>query len=179
MRKFILICLALLLVVLGIVQVRNSNPSSIRLEKQLSQFEYFIEKRNSRSTKISEVDVAWHVDHSLKTINRIYERLKDSDPKEYSSGFSLSRTLIYTWGNFPRGVAESPKIVRPPDTIRTDSLYLQLEAARKNIQKLEELPVNAHFKHPYFKVLNRKQSQRFLEIHTHHHIKIIRDILGE
>ena len=143
----------------------------------MSNFEYFIEKRDSRRTEISEVDVAWHVDHCLKTINRIYGRLEDSNPEEYTGNFSLSRTLIYTWGDFPRGVAESPKVVRPPDNISTDSLYQQLETARKNIQKLAELPANSHFKHPTFKVLNRKQSLRFLEIHTHHHIKIIRDIL--
>ena len=177
MRRIILICLALLLVLLGIVLVRNSNTSSDRLEKQLSRFEYFIEKRDAHNTTISKADVAWHVDHCLKTINRIYERLEASDPQEYKANFSLSRTLIYTWGDFPRGVAESPKVVRPPDNISTDSLYLQLEAARKNIKKLKELPAKAHFKHPNFKLLNRNQSQRFLEIHTEHHLKIIRDIL--
>ncbi len=143
----------------------------------MSNFEYFIKKRNSQRTKISKVDVAWHVDHCLKTINRIYERLENSNPEEYAASFNLLRTLIYAWGDFPRGVAESPKVVLPPDIISTSSLYEQLEEARKNIQKLEELPVKAYFKHPYFKVLDRKQSTRFLEIHTNHHIKIIRDIL--
>ncbi len=177
MRKTLLICLALLLVVSGIVLVRNSSPSASRLKKQLESFEGFIEKRNSRNVKISKADVAWHLDHSLKTINRIFERLESSNPDEYRSSLSISRTLIYAWGDFPRGVAESPNVVRPPDSISTDSLYQQLETARKNIQKLEELPANAHFKHPNFKELNRNQSQRFLEIHTQHHIKIIRDIL--
>lgn len=178
MRRILLICLALFLVVLGVVAVKNSNPPSVQLEKQLNALESFIEKRNSRSSKISEVDVAWHIDHCLKTVNRIYERLEASEPEEYTASFSLSRTLIYAWGDFPRGVAESPKAVRPPDTIRTDSLYQQLEVARKNIKKLEGLPGDSHFNHPYFKVLNRRQSERFLEIHTHHHIKIIQDILG-
>ena len=159
------------------VFMSKSSASSDRLEKQLSRFEYFIEKRHAHSPKVSKADVAWHIDHSLKTINRIIERLESSNPEAYRSSFSIPRTLIYTWGDFPRGVAESPKVVRPPDTISTESLYEQLQIAKENIQKLKELPPNAHFEHPSFKVLNTKQSQRFLEVHTNHHLKIIRDIL--
>ena len=42
---------------------------------------------------------------------------------------------------------------------------------------MKELHANSNFKHPYFGVLNLKMTKRFLEIHTNHHLKIIKEIL--
>lgn len=159
--------------------VRNTESGPSFLDEQFSEIVDYIPQRDKLDTRVSKVDVAWHIDHSLKTINRVCEALKNSDPNQYNSNFSLSRLLIYTWGDFPRGVAKAPKHVLPPDTISTEDLYLQLKEAKKNLKKLEVLEADTHFKHPYFKVINKKQTKRFLKIHTKHHLKIVRDILGK
>ena len=59
-----------------------------------------------------------------------------------------------------------------------DTLLSKIESAKKNIQKLTSLSKNAFFTHPFLKDLNVKQSEKFLEIHTPHHLKIIQDILS-
>ncbi|MEM9364289.1 MAG: DUF1569 domain-containing protein [Bacteroidota bacterium] len=179
MKKVGYILLVLVLVVTSLVLLRNSEPGPHFLDAQFSDIINYIPERNQRNIRVSQADVAWHLDHSLKTINRICEALEASNPKKFKSNFNLSRMVIFSAGTFPRGVAESPKLVRPPKVILTDSLYLQLEEAQNNLNKIEHLHEKAHFKHPYFNVIDKAQTKRFLQIHTNHHLRIIRDILGD
>nr|WP_299487057.1 DUF1569 domain-containing protein [uncultured Allomuricauda sp.] len=172
----------LILVVLGagltiIILNKNSESDPHFLDEQFSQIEGFIPHRDSLNSKVSKVDVAWHLDHMLKTINVICKSLEVSNPEEYRSNFNFTRAVIYTLGDFPRGVAKSPRVVRPPDVIATEDLYRQLEMAKENLKAIQRLDAKAHFEHPYFDVLNKKQSIRFLKIHTGHHLKIVRDIV--
>ncbi|SHG51941.1 hypothetical protein [Flagellimonas flava] len=177
LKKIALVLLALGLLLTVLVLIRNTESGTNFLDEQFSEIVSHIPNRDRRNKKVSEVDVAWHLDHSLKTINRICEALGESKPEKYKSSFSLSRIFVLTSGVIPRGVAQSPKVVRPPKEIVTDSLYLQLEEARNNLKRLEKLDANAHFRHPYFKLINKGQTKRFLKVHTEHHLKIIRDIL--
>ena len=43
--------------------------------------------------------------------------------------------------------------------------------------KLENISKDHYFEHPFFGKIKRKETIRFLEIHTNHHLKIIDDIL--
>jgi len=147
------------------------------LKEEFSKIENYIAHRDQLNAKISKVDVAWHLDHILKTINRIYETLEASNPDAFKPNFNLSRTFIYVLGDFPRGIAKSPRLVLPPDVILTENLYSQIEEARENVTKIKDLNEKAHFQHPYFSVINKKQSIRFLKIHTRHHLKIVKDIV--
>ncbi|WP_420320606.1 DUF1569 domain-containing protein [Flagellimonas sp.] len=133
--------------------------------------------RDVLNPKVSKANVAWHLDHMLKTINVICKSLEVSNPEEYKSNFSLTRAIIYTLGDFPRGVAKAPRVVRPPEVINTEDLHRQLQMAKENLQAIQSLDAKAHFEHPYFSVLNKNQSIRFLKIHTGHHLKIVRDIV--
>lgn len=179
MKKGILILLALGFLLSVFALMRNSESGADFLDAQFAEMVDYIPQRDKLNPKVSQVDVAWHLDHSLKTINKVCEALEASNPEEFRSNFSLSRIVVFTCGVIPRGVAQSPQSVRPPKVISTDSLYLQLEQARENLKKLETLDSKAHFEHPYFKVIDKGQSMRFLKIHTQHHVKIIRDILGQ
>ena len=177
MKKVALILLALIFILSVFVLVNNSESGPDFLDEQFSEMVNYIPKRDARNQKISEADVAWHLDHSLKTINRICDALEESNPDNFKSSFSFSRMFVFTSGIIPRGVAQSPKSVRPPKIILTDSIYLQLEEAKESLKKIEALDAKAYFKHPYFKKLDKGQTMRFLKIHTKHHLKIIRDIL--
>ncbi|PRX56598.1 DUF1569 domain-containing protein [Flagellimonas meridianipacifica] len=177
MKRMAIILLALAFILLGISLARNTENSSAFMDGQIGLLESYILERDASNPKVSKVDVAWHVDHSLKTINRICEILEKSNPEEFKSNFNFTRIMIFAWGDFPRGVAKSPKIVRPPEDIQTEDLYAQLEEAKENLKKIESLHENVHFEHPYFNVINKGQTKRFLKIHTGHHLKIIEDIL--
>ena len=172
--------LSILIIVVTIISIRNNRENDLGfLDEQLLEIENYFDQRKVKNVVVSEADVAWHLDHMLKTINRITENLAASNPNNYESKFNMQRIMVHTTGRIPRGVAQSPESVRPPKTILLDSLHLQLKEARLNLVKISELDEKAFFAHPVFDDLDRDQTRRFLEIHTNHHLKIIEDILEE
>ena len=48
--------------------------------------------------------------------------------------------------------------------------------AKNSLVDLETLNANSYFTHPYFGDLNLKKTIWFLNLHTNHHLKIIKDI---
>ncbi len=159
------------------VHQQNSIDSAGFLEESLLEIERHLPKRAARNQAVSHVPVAWHLDHSLKVVNSICDALTVSNPQNFEHSFSASRFYCFTLGYIPRGVAQSPKAVRPPAIITPEDLLLQLEMARVKLRSIEGLDEKAHFEHPYFKMLDKGQAKRFVKIHTEHHLKIIRDIL--
>lgn len=65
----------------------------------------------------------------------------------------------------------------PPKVITYEALLEQLSEAKKKVTGLQDLPETSSFKHMEFGLLNRDEAARLIEIHTDHHLKIIRDIL--
>jgi len=150
---------------------------SIILTKMLFKIEQYIPFGSKTNAEISKSTVGWQLDHALKVINSVSAQAINSDPGSYKSSFSFMRIALFKLGFFPRGKARAPEAVRPPEIIVEAEIHKQLQTARTYINKLETLPENAYFNHPMFGMLNKKQTLRFLEIHTNHHLKIIRDIL--
>ncbi|MEL7342597.1 MAG: DUF1569 domain-containing protein [Bacteroidota bacterium] len=179
--KLPLLLLALVAFPLISLATTNSKEDRIRsrLEDKLVDIESLIAQRDALDTTVSQAPVAWHLDHSLKVINNIFTALSDSDPDQRKSNFNFTRSVVFISGTIPRGVAQSPKSVRPPEVILTEDIRTQISQVRSNLQAFSTLPERANFEHPVFGNLNRKKTLRFLEIHTEHHLKIIRDILGE
>ncbi len=163
----------------GYGQGDNNDVKKGSMDSQLYDIAYLIQFRDSVNTNVSKVPVAWHLDHTLKVVNRIHNILQNSDPTVYEKRFSLTRVFSFTLGYIPRGRAKSPAAVLPPNTIKTEDILSQLEEARENLSELEKLDQNVNFIHPVFGQLNKKQAKRFLKIHTKHHLKIVRDILGK
>lgn len=126
---------------------------------------------------VSAKNAAWHLDHSLKVINSVCEALKASDPDNYKSTFSFIKFYIFLRGSIPRGKATAPKSVVSNDEILKSAIESQLAMAKINLREIKNLPANSHFQHPYFGKLSLKKSQRFLAIHTNHHLAIVNDIL--
>jgi len=143
----------------------------------VKELESYIPVKDKRNAKVSTSDVAWQIDHSLKVINLVSDTLLNSNPDEHKSKFNKWRLLLFTIGYFPRGRVKAPKFVRPPEVISIEDLNSQIKLAYQNIENLKLAHKHAHFKHFIFGVLHKKRTIRFLQLHTNHHLKIIRDIL--
>ncbi|AOW21509.1 hypothetical protein [Urechidicola croceus] len=149
------------------------------VNKLLNEIEADIDFRDKLNPTISKADVAWHLYHSLKTINTICEALKASNPEDFKSTFGLPKIFVMTFGIIPRGKARAPKSVKPPENILTKNIKSQLELARENVSLIQGLDRKKNFYHPIFGYLNKNKTIRFLGIHTNHHLKIVRDILSK
>ena len=149
------------------------------LQDKLSELETYFTNRDILVEQISKVSVGWHVDHSFKVFEKVSDILINSDTTEYKWQFNFWRTYCFLLNRFPRGKAKAPKAVRPKEEITLESLQNQLQEVDNRVKKLSSLTVNANFKHPIFGYLNKNQALKFLNLHTEHHLKIIRDILEE
>ncbi len=144
---------------------------------QFAKLESHIPKRDSLSIEVSKADVAWHLDHTLKVINSISKGLINSEPSDKKVSVSLAKTYVFTSGKIPRGRAQAPKSVTPPEEILTEDLYKQLKEAKEILIEAQKVDKKIKFEHPVFGVLSKRQTLKFIKIHTNHHLSIIHDVL--
>ncbi|MFD2822804.1 DUF1569 domain-containing protein [Lacinutrix iliipiscaria] len=149
-----------------------------KLTLLINALENHIEHHEVSNATISKANVAWHIDHSFKVINKVSLSLQSSDPSLYKNNFSVLGKIFFTLGFFPRGKARAPKYVKPPEVVLKEDLIHQLQDARAAIKTLPQLDKNAFFKHPIFGNINTSRVTRFLELHTNHHLKIIKEIMS-
>jgi hypothetical protein len=143
----------------------------------LDQLENHIQYSESTNFLVSQSTVGWQIEHSLLTINGIITAIQNSDPIKFRRNSSIMKWIILATKKIPRGKAKAPKVVVPKEFITRADLEQHLAKARNAITTLELISKDHFFTHPYFGDLKKKQTILFLEIHTHHHLKIIRDIV--
>ncbi|WP_405352402.1 hypothetical protein [Nonlabens sp. Asnod3-H03] len=147
-----------------------------KLQQQLTELQKFIELGDKQNKTISKVGSYWHIDHTLRVFNGIPQALKNSNPQNFEPKWSFLKWTIMTFKKIPRGKGRAPKHVLPEDHITKTDLLQQIQLAENGLDDIEQLDAQCHFKHPLFGHLDLKESQKFLAIHTEHHLKIIRDI---
>lgn len=143
----------------------------------LDQLEHYIPKNEFVDLQVSQSTVGWQIEHSLLTLNGIITAIQNSNPIKYRRNISIMKWMILATKKIPRGKAKAPKVVVPKEVITRADLEQHLAKAKDAIKVLEFVSQNHFFTHPYFGDLKKKQTILFLEIHTHHHLKIIRDIV--
>ncbi|MEM7108228.1 MAG: hypothetical protein AAF519_08380 [Bacteroidota bacterium] len=166
---------AVLLTTDYLLMQKDMDPNFLALE--MTDLESKLPYCDYREGSVSKVSVAWHIDHSLKVINRITDSLRSSNAKDYRYTPNPLRTLVFATGKMRRGKGRAPEVVLPPDTIKMNDLLTQWEDAKQNLRFLDSVDQQSHFRHPVFGVLNLKASKRFIAIHTGHHLEIIKDII--
>jgi hypothetical protein len=142
----------------------------------VNQLESHIPNFEKTNSTVSNSNIGWHIDHSLMVINGIIDQVKKSNPEQYKWRFNWNRIFIQIINKIPRGKAKAPKVVQPYEPATIDVLISKLEIAKNSIDVLESLNANSYFTHPYFGDLNLKKTLWFLNLHTNHHLKIIKDI---
>jgi len=147
------------------------------LDAMLPELANYIADYNQSNKAISEASVGWHIEHSLLVIKQITATVAQSEPKLFKPKFNTSRFFVFLLNTIPRGKAKAPKMVIPADDITIEGLQESLKNTYQAIAYLKDCLDNQYFMHPFFGQLNKKQTIRFLAIHTEHHLKIMRDIL--
>ena len=148
-----------------------------KLSNCLNELESKISNSETLNLAISKSTVGWHIEHTLLTINVIIDRLKNSDPNNYTWKFNFPKILVFTINKIPRGRAQSPGPVQPKNNFTMVTLMSHLDSTKRKLAELQILKPNNYIEHPVFGKLKLKHTIKFLEIHTQHHIHIINDIL--
>ncbi len=147
-----------------------------KLSAYIDELASFIPDLEKRNEGISASNVGWQIEHSLLTIRFVAKGIVASDPSQYASTFNFTKILILWTGKMPRGKAKAPKYVTPEDFTQ-ESLQKHMIKVKEAIAELGNAHPNQFVEHPYFGKINKKETIRFLGIHTLHHIKIIREIV--
>ena len=146
------------------------------LEHLLHQLESHLPNLDKTNSKVSNSTIGWQIDHSLRVMNQVITALLSSNPAEYKPKFNWRKFFIFFTKKIPRGKVRAPKGVLPTEEITESSLISSVELAHKNIGLLGNCEPNHFFVHPFFGQVNVRETFVFIEVHTEHHLKIIRDI---
>lgn len=146
-----------------------------KLQALVADLNTFIPQYQKKAPAISQSSIGWQIEHCLLTINLITKALQQSNPTAFKSKFSLLKMFIFSTKIIPRGKAKAPKIVQP-QLVTEQSLHTSFNTVNESLVTLSKLLPNQYFLHPYFGGLKLKSTILFLQIHTNHHLKIIKDI---
>lgn len=148
-----------------------------KLNDLLNQLEHKIQYWETKNTQVSKATIGWHIEHSLLVINAVLLALQKSRPEHYIWSFNLNRFLILTFKKIPKGKAKAPKVVQPKENFDESTLRAHLAQTLNNIAILNQTLAEQYFPHPLLGDLKRDQTEKFLRIHTQHHLDIINLIL--
>ncbi len=147
------------------------------IEQVLEKIESQLSNIDKKAANVSAVGVDWQLHHSLLVIKGVLTQLLKSDPKAYRWRFNLIRAIIFGLGQIPRGKGRAPDVVKPKEGVDREELEKLLQQCKELWPKAESLAAKAWFAHPVFGALSKKQTFRFLDIHSLHHLKIVEDIV--
>ncbi|HVT57308.1 MAG TPA: hypothetical protein VHR45_02825 [Thermoanaerobaculia bacterium] len=132
---------------------------------------------------VSAWSVAEHLEHLVLSDRAMLgglDRLLAGPPPEPIPGVNIWGRLVLLSGFLPRGKGRATKPFLPssgaiePVRQGIEEIEHRLRALGGRLGELERAP--GRFKHLLFGGLGSVQWLRVLEIHHHHHLKIIRDI---
>lgn len=126
---------------------------------------------------ISSKGIDWHIDHSCRVILNVGQSLQSSKPEDYIQNVSPQIVALFKAGVIPRGTAQAPPFLMAEGDISKEELERQLAKTKQCLAQIQRLSQRHHFVHPYFGMLNLEMALQFLDIHTKHHTKIMKDIM--
>lgn len=161
----------------------NPAPLLQRIADQMRDVEALIAGGETllaeRRTKVSAWSVGQQVDHVLKAANGILATAQAARPVERGA-LRLTGRIVLLTGFIPRGVGKAPERAHGVDRPAPE-LQAAVERCRERLADLRSRPETWQLHHPVylhhiFGGMNPAQAVRLVAIHTHHHLKIVRDI---
>jgi hypothetical protein len=150
------------------------------LKQYIHQLEWYLDQSEKMNTKISQVSVGRHIDHSLIALKEIMIQVIHSDSNNYKRSFNIWRIFVLWIWIIPRGRAKAPDFTLPKKILNKKDIRTHLDEVNQLLPIFEALIDNRkHCNHPFFGMLTLKQSKRNCLVHTKHHLNIIRDIISK
>ena len=142
-----------------------------------------IQYADLKESAISSWSVGEQLEHILLTNEYILSQILNNYTKktEKPARINWIGHLILWTGYILRGRGKAPGLTIPKK-VSKEKIEKSREVVEKLLEEIEEKKSvlrksNYAFPHPLFGMMSVKQWLRFNEVHTRHHVKIIRDIL--
>ncbi len=126
--------------------------------------------------RVSASAIGWHIEHVALTVDVFLKGLGRTDQGPYHPRPDPRKLLALWIGWIPRGAVQSPASVRPSAPPDEQALLEHVERTESALGHLPSIPAEAWVKHPVLGPLRRDAVARFIDVHTRHHLKIVRDI---
>lgn len=146
------------------------------LSNEISELESYLDNLRLISTDVSTVDVGWHIDHVLRANVVICYQLIQSDNETPKRNYNLHKARISLTKSIPRGKKETHPSVSSAKEVTIQDVQRRLKTLKALLPKLEDCHPENGFVHQAIGWMNLEWSKKFMQIHTEHHLKIIRDI---
>ncbi|MDH3403645.1 MAG: DinB family protein [Acidobacteriota bacterium] len=150
-----------------------------RIERQFDELAAWAPRGDVRADRVSGWSIGQHLDHLCKADRSIVARFAEP-ATEPLPPLTLAGRLVLATGWIPRGRGKAPAAVAPelasPAELAAQVLAVRalVTAALGSPERLADpRPVSRHH---IFGGLSAARWVRFLAVHHHHHLKIIRDI---
>lgn len=151
----------------------------MRLKKIIQELEACIQQGDQVNTTISEKGTFWHIDHAMRVIAGGINLLYSSEPGKRWPRIHWARHYVFFMGKIPRGTEKAPRAVVSHEPVYEKTLQKRQKNVRFALKLLEKTKSNQFFVHHALGHLNKRGVIRFLEIHTQHHLHIVKDILNQ
>lgn len=149
------------------------------INKQLDEVEALLGLPDEDNPAVSAWSVYQQLEHILLVKAGIATMIERNQAPSHAKQRSMLAPIILLLGYIPRGKAKSPAEVSPEGMSQKQMKDL-LDQTRVRYRKMDEMRgrfgAGVVGNHPYFGGLSAQQWLRFVEVHTRHHLKIIRDI---
>lgn len=125
-----------------------------------------------------------HAEHMAKadeaSLHQLEEALERSRAGEPGPRIKLAGRVLLALGWIPRGAGKAPETTRP-ERIDRSRVAAALREVRRRVEamasSLDEIAgARGRASHPIFGGMTPAQWVRFLWMHHHHHLKIVRDV---
>lgn len=148
------------------------------LDALLKELETKLPMMEKQNPAISEASVGWHIQHTILAAIKMINAVAHSEPEKYRWRFNWRRSIIFATGRIPRGKAKAPKAVVPESAADAATLVVQFGTLRDKLHHMSLLKPTHFFEHPFFGPLHVKHTQKAIQLHTQHHLKIINEIIA-
>jgi hypothetical protein len=155
------------------------------LSRQMDEITSFIGRGDESVCTLKQNISGWsaaeQLDHTLKVNGSVLARvLQDPEPDPLPKPMNLIGRIILALGWIPRGKGRSPKSMRG-EPATCPALETQASKVRQQLEAVTAAHVARSrplVPHPRFGGLSTEEALRFMVVHTEHHLKIVREIVG-
>lgn len=131
-------------------------------------------------TDVSRWSPLLHAEHLAKAGQGSLGQLEKAMERDGGPAMKPLGWMVLTLSWIPRGRGKAPANA-VPEGIEKEPVAAELRAFRQRVEalggRLDEIAAgNGRAAHPFFGGLTPARWMRFLEVHHHHHLKIVEDI---